>query len=248
MVIIQKIRTNSRSGDTSALLALMLKAFANNDWSTDIYLTPIIEKISLANTQLIEALKRLKVYSQLAEKDRMRNMSIRALFKLVEGYDHMPIAEIKEAASVVNNILEQYGLRILKESYTEKSASIESLLNDLSKADVVLAKASLQGVPETITSLDTAQKDFENLALQQTEQESVKKNLQSASQLKKEIITEINTNLVGYMNTMAKVNPVTYTDIAHTIAELIDTNNELVKRRRKKDEPEELNKADCEHA
>jgi hypothetical protein len=238
MALIKKISTSSRNGDISSLLSLILKAFAKNDWSTDIYLTPIIGKTSANNTALIEALRRLKVYSQMAEKDLVRDTAIRALFKLVEGYIYIPIAEMKEAALVVNNILEQYGLSIQNEDYAEESANIESLLNDLSKPAVVIAIAKLQGVPETVTALNAAQKDFENVALQQAEGESVKKDLASASQLKKESITEINNSLVGYMNTMAKVNPATYEATAKTIAELIDKNNELVKRRSKTNEPD----------
>lgn len=102
----------------------------------------------------------------------------------------------------------------------------------------MLAIAKLQGVPETITTVDVAQKDFENLALQQAEGESVKKDLTSASKLKKGIIIEINNSLVGYINTMAKVNPPVYEATVKTIAELIDKNNELVKRRRKTNEPD----------
>ena len=83
-----------------------------------------------------------------------------------------------------------------------------------------------------------AQKDFADVAIKQAELKSEKKDLASASQLKKESIVEINTNLVGYMNTMAKVKPATYEAIAKTIAELIDRNNELVKRRSKTDEVE----------
>jgi hypothetical protein len=127
-------------------------------------------------------------------------------------------------------------LSIQREDYAEESADIESLLNDLAKADIVLAIANLQGVAQTVTALATAQKDFENLALQQAEGESVKKDLASASQLKKGSITEINDNLLGYLNTMTKVNPSTYEATAKTIAELIDKNNELVKRRHKTDE------------
>jgi len=236
MALIKKITPSSRNGDISALLSLILKAFAKNDWNSDVYLTPIIEKIDATNTALVEALRRLKVYSVIAEKDDVRDMAIRALFKLVEGYLHIPIAEMKEAASVVEYVLEQYGLSIQHEDNASESADIESLLNDLAKPDVVLAIAKLQGVSETISALDTAQKDFENVALQQAEGESAKKDLASASQLKKEGITEINTNLIGYMNTMAKVNPAKYAATAKTIAELIDKNNELVKRRRKTDE------------
>lgn len=236
MALIQKIRTTSRNGDTSALLSLILKAFAQKDWSSTIYLNPIIQKISAANTKLIEALKRLKVYSQMAEKDHVRDMAIKSLFKLVEGYVYIPIAEMKEAALVVENVLEQYGLSIQNEDYAEESADIESLLNDLSKPNVVAATAKLQGLSEAITILQEAQKDFENLALQQAESESVKKDLASASKLKKESIEEINTNLVGYMNTMARVSPATYLTTAKIIAELIIKNNELVKRRRKTNE------------
>ncbi|MDM8159712.1 DUF6261 family protein [Labilibaculum sp. K2S] len=238
MTLIKKISTSSRNGDTSALLSLVLKAFDKNDWSSDTFLNPIIERTSATNTKLIEALKRLKVYSQMAEKDDVRDSSIKALFKLVEGYVHIPIATMQEAALVVENVLQQYGLSIQNEDYAEESADIDSLLNDLSKPDVVAAIAKLQGVPETIDALSTAQKDFENLALQQAEGESVKKDLASASQLKKEGIIEINDNLVGYMNTMAKVKPATYEATAKTIAELIDKNNELVKRRHKTNEPD----------
>ncbi len=238
MTIIRKINSTSRNGDMSALLSLILKVIAEKDWSADLYLTPIIQIMSLNNIALTEALKRLKIYSRMAEQDLVRDMAIRTLFKLVEGYVHIPIAEMKEAAKLVNTILEQYGLSIQHEDYAEESADIESLLNDLSKADIVIAIAKLQGVPETIDSLNKAQKDFENLALQQAEGESAKKDLASATTLKKEIIVEINTNLVGYMNTMAKVKPDIYAATANTIAELISKNNELVKRRKKSNEPD----------
>lgn len=238
MALIKKISTSSRNGDTSALLSLILKAFAEDNWSADTYLTPIIEKISAIDTAFIEALKRLRIYSQMAEKDKVRNTAVRALFKLVEGYVHIPIADMTEAALHVNNILKHYGLSIQHGDYAEESADIESLLNDLAKTDVVAAIAKLQGVSEIIAALNAAQKDFADVALKQAELESVKKDLASASQLKKESIKEVNANLVGYMNTMAKVKPATYEAIAKTIAELIDRNNELVKRRSKTDEVE----------
>ncbi|WP_320018078.1 DUF6261 family protein [Labilibaculum manganireducens] len=236
MTLISRIKTTSRNGDLSALLSLILKAFSQYDWSTDTYLTSIIAKVSAINTALTEALKRLTIYSQLAEKDHVRDMEIKALFKLVEGYVHIPIVELQNAALVVDNVLEQYGLSIQKEDYSEESADTVSLLNDLSKPDVAAAISKLQGVAETVANLDAAQKDFENLALQQAKGESVKKDLASASQLKKEGITTINDDLMGYMNTMAKVNPAVYEATTKTIAELIAKNNELVKRRYKTNE------------
>ncbi len=234
----KKISTSSRNGDTSALLTLILNVFAENNWSADTYLTPIIEKISAINTAFTKALRRLIIYSQMAEKDLVRDTAVRALFKLVEGYIYIPIAEKKEAALHVNSILVHYGLSILHGDYAEESSDIDSLLTDLSQADILIAIAKLQGVSEIIAALNVAQKDFADVAIKQAELKSEKKDLASASQLKKESIVEINTNLVGYMNTMAKVKPATYEAIAKTIAELIDRNNELVKRRSKTDEVE----------
>ena len=132
----------------------------------------------------------------------------------------------------------QYGLGIINEDYAEESSDIDSLLTDLSQADILIAIAKLQGVAEIIAALTVAQKDFENLAVQQAEGESVKKDLASASKLKKEMIAEFNGNLMAYMNTMAMVKPEIYEATTKTIAELIDNNNELVKRRRKTNEPD----------
>jgi len=238
MALIKKISTSSRNGDTSALFTLMLTAFAKSDWSADLYLTPVLINTKANSTALSVAIRRLKAYSQMAEQDDVRDTQVRDLFKLVEGYTHIPIAEIKEAALLIYCILEQYGLSIIYEDYAKESADIDSLLIDLSQADILLAIAKLQGVTETIAALNVAQKDFEKLAVQQAEGHSVKKDFASASKLKKEIITEFNNNLMGYMNTMALVQPEIYEATAKTIADLVDANNELVKRRRKTEEPD----------
>jgi hypothetical protein len=74
------------------------------------------------------------------------------------------------------------------------------------------------------------------VALQQAEGEGAKQDLATASKIKKAAIKELNDNLVGYMNTMAKAKPDTYKATAQTISELIDGNNEKVKRRRTESE------------
>ena len=238
MALIKKISASSRNGETNALFTLMLTTFAKSDWSADNYLTPVLISTKAKSTTLNLAVRRLKAYSQMAEKDELRDTQVRSFFKLVEGYTHIPIADIKEAALLVYSILVQYGLGIINEDYAEESSDIDSLLTDLSQADILIAIAKLQGVTETIAALTVAQKDFENLAVQQAEGESVKKDLASASKLKKEMIAEFNGNLMGYMNTMAMVKPEIYEATTKTIAELIDNNNELVKRRRKTNEPD----------
>lgn len=238
MAKIKRISASSRNGETNALFTRMLISFAKSDWSADLYLTPVLIRTQANNATLTLAIRRLKAYSQMAEQDELRDTQFRDLFKLVEGYTHIPIAEIKEAALLLYSIIVQYGLGIINEDYAQESSDVDSLLTDLSQADVLLAIAKLQGVAEIIAALNVAQKDFVNLAVQQAEGDSVKNDLASASSLKKEMIAEFNGNLMGYMNTMAMVNPEIYEATANTIAELVDTNNELVKRRRKAGEPD----------
>ena len=105
MAMIKKISTSSRNGDTNTLFKLILTSFAKNDWSADPYLTPTLISTQARSTALSLADNRLKAYSQMAEKDEERDMQVRDLFKLVEGYTHIPIAEIKEAALLIYSIM-----------------------------------------------------------------------------------------------------------------------------------------------
>jgi hypothetical protein len=238
MKLIKRIAINSRNGDISALLSLILGALNKFDWTTDTYLTLVINETKEHNTLMTEALNRLRTYSQLEEKDHVRDLQIRSLFKAVEGYIHIPVADISEAAMKVHNILAQYGLDIQNEDNSTQSAQIRSMINDLAKADIVVAISRMQGVAQIVTNLTKAEDDFEAVTLQQAESEGARNDLATATKLKKLAVKELNDKLVGYLNTMAKVRPDTYEAIAQTIAELIDNNNELVKRRRTANENE----------
>jgi len=51
------------------------------------------------------------------------------------------------------------------------------------------------------------------------------------------VVNLINDKLVVYLRAMMQVNDATYGDIGRTVGEIIDANNEVVKKRRKKPEP-----------
>ena len=74
------VETQTPTTNASGLLSIAIGTgtpvngtFATIDWSADTYLTPIILRTGPNNKQLIEALKRLKAYSQMAEKDDERD-------------------------------------------------------------------------------------------------------------------------------------------------------------------------------
>ena len=60
-------------------------------------------------------------------------------------------------------------------------------------------------------------------------------SLATASNIKKEGLSYINDNLVGYMNTMASIDRDTYEATANTLTDSINKSSEVVKRRIKPD-------------
>lgn len=234
MTSFNKLNHGSRNGEVNATVTLINNRLAENDWTADVYLAALIIQLISTNANMVEALNRLRVYSKLEEADLKRDEWVKSLFSLVTGYTYIPIEAVKDAADVVFNILNQYGISIIHESHNEESADIDSLLNDLGKADIAAACAQMQGVPEVIASLTQAEADFEALALEQVETEVAKEDISSASSIKTDLLVLVNSTLLPYLETMSKVNPTEYLSTAEAVAKLIDQNNEVVKRRSSK--------------
>ncbi len=69
------------------------------------------------------------------------------------------------------------------------------------------------------------------------EEEKAKKGAQiNATEIKKGIVNIINNKLVAYLRAMSMVDETTYGDLTRTFAQMIEDNNEVVKKRRKKPE------------
>ncbi|CAG37725.1 unknown protein [Desulfotalea psychrophila LSv54] len=244
MATISKVRESSRNADINNLATRILKEFSKNDWSSDTYLSPILTELTTLDDDFTLALNRLEAYSQLAEKDEVRDEAIRALFYLVDGYTYIPLPKMKEAAAVIDAVLSQYGMGIQREDYSAESARINSLLTDLAEPDIVKAIANLKGMDDSISILATAQEEFENIAMSQGELIAGKESLASATRLKAEVIQITNGSLIEYMNVMSKVKPETFASISADIAQFVKQNNELAKRRTGKKPDEE--KAEAE--
>ena len=173
------------------------------------------------------AIKQSPVTSTLDEADSARDSVTRDLFTLAGGYTASPFAEVKAAAQAVCAVLEKYGRGMTGKGYAEQTALTESLLEDLAEPSVSEGVKVLSGVAELVAQLREAQDGFAS-----AHDGYIKAKLgkgESATSLKKPIVSLINDGIVPYLNIVAAMDG--YADFADAVAENIKKMNNTVARR-----------------
>lgn len=236
--MIEKILTTSRTTEVDGSANQVISGFNKTALSADEKLVQIINLIIAQVVLLSAAIKRLKAKSEQGTYDDIRDEKITALYYLLLSCSHHPKAVIKNAALSLLEVFEQYGMEMKEESFTTESSLLNSMLADYSKQKQLDNIAKLPQCDLYITALKDAQGDFETNRLSFEEAQGQEGTLENASKLKKIVVDKLNGLLVPYLNVMAQLDDATYGAYARTVAEIIATNNEAVKRRRKKDDPE----------
>ncbi len=141
---------------------------------------------------------------------------------------------IPEAASVVAEVLDKFGSETIGMAYATESANINAMLQDLKKPEVEEAIASLSDFGYLVKQLEAAQREFETAFLQYVSMKIEKEKLLSATKLRFIILTQINDEIVMYLNGVVLSSPELYKDCAEVVAKVIETNNSKVRNRGKK--------------
>jgi len=157
---------------------------------------------------------------------------------LVQGFSHHPTKTIKEAALLLLDLFDNYGLAMVGESYSTESSLVSSLLLDLAKPKFQQAIALLSGCAELIAELQVAQTDFEQARITYETEKAKEGMVENASLVKKEVVDILNNKIVVYLRAMEQVNPATFGVFTNICAQIIADNNEQVKKRKGKPEPE----------
>jgi hypothetical protein len=233
--MIDKLNYQSRTTEVDATSMRMIGAFKSTTLSSDQHLTEMFAALESSTTNLSAATKRTKAESLLEAKDEIRDNAVRSLNYLIVGLVHHPDTEIKTAAQEVEKVFEKYGVTITGESYASESALIVSMLGDLAKPKLLTAIAKLSGCTETIAALQAAQTDFEETRIAYEAEKAQEGTQENATTLKKVVIAIINDKIVVYLRAMALVDEANYGAFARTIATIIADNNEVVKKRKKKE-------------
>lgn len=232
-----KLMINSRVTEVNDVATRMSGAFKNSGL-TDQYLVSTFTSLDASNTKLTLAVKRSKAESDLEEKDEIRDDKVRSFYYLVQGVSHHPTKTIKDAALVLLNLFDNYGLVIVGESYASESSLISSLLLDLAKPKFQDAIALLSGCAELIAELQTAQTAFEQARITYEAEKASEGMVENATIVKKEVLAILNDKIVVYLRAMEQVDPATYGVFTSTCAQMIADNNEQVKKRKGKPEQE----------
>lgn len=192
----KKLSTNLKTTELAQFVTSTVQLFSlNSELKDDEILVNMLNEIETLGNRLSIAIKSDKTESNLAELDLIRDNYISAIFNLIKGYTYHPAEIIKSSAVKIQKICEKYK-RINKESYRVESALVESLLTDF-KSETSAIK-NLNGVEELINELYKSEDNLKKAMATYTQDKSNKQ--ESASSLKKPLLSLINDKLIAFLN------------------------------------------------
>ncbi|MDE6705419.1 MAG: hypothetical protein K2J81_05895 [Treponemataceae bacterium] len=233
MVTVAKVNGKVRTTELDALSDAMEREYklACADGSTAVAKDAVLKgqfaqlaDLSARNTT---AIRQDAVVSTLDEADSARDVATRDLFTLAGGYTASPFAEVRAAAVGVCAVLDKYGRGMTGKNYADQTALTESLLEDLGAEKVAAQVKALSGVAELVAQLREAQDAF--AAAHDGYIKAKAGKGESASSLKKPIVSLINDNIVPYLNIVAAMDG--YADFVAAVAGNIKNTNDTVARR-----------------
>lgn len=224
--VISKVRVTEVDGLSDALVRLYK---ADEGVSSDVFLKSVMDEIEKLSVSITTAIKQDKVLSNLEEADGVRDESVKNLSTLLDGYSVFPVVAKKEAAQKLKTIFDKYRKSIITANYVSESSLIESLLEDFSKEEETVSL--LDGIKEILEQIRSAQDSFVKASDEYNAASTVK--TESASSLKKPLLSLINDKLIPYITAMQMANSAVYADFATKAEGEIKRVNEIVLRRGK---------------
>lgn len=224
--VISKVRVTEVDGLSDALVRLYK---ADEGVSSDVFLKSVMDEIEKLSVSITTAIKQDKVLSNLEEADGVRDEAVKNLLTLLDGYSVFPVAAKKEAAQKLKTVFDKYRKSIITANYVSESSLIESLLEDFSKEEETVSL--LDGIKEILEQIRSAQDAFVKASDEYNAASTVK--TESASSLKKPLLSAINDKLIPYITAMKMANSAVYADFATKAEGEIKRVNEIVLRRGK---------------
>ena len=231
-ICMNKLNSKMRVTEVDSLSDALVRIYkADSKIQEDAFLKTVMDDVEKLSSKLTTAIRQDKVLSNLEDLDSVRDEAVKGLGTLLDGYAAIPIPAKKEAAEKLRAIFAKYGKSITSANYASESSLIESLLEDFSKAEAQESVKALDGVAEILGQIRTAQDEFVKASDDFTAASSAK--TESASSVKKPLVSAINDRLVPYLTAMEMANGTVYADFALKIKKEISRVNETVSRRGK---------------
>jgi hypothetical protein len=233
---INKVQQNTRIAEADTVCGQLDRAYKENSLELDSNLGGVMYEMERKKTAFMETIQENDAESKLGDGDIIRDDKFRAVGYIIMGASYNPEVAIKESGIALSTIFDKYGMDTVKLSYNEESSNITNILGEFKTPEALAHIARIVGLSTAVSELDSSQSAF----VQATTEWKIAKgddgSKVSASELKKEILTLLNKKFIPYLNAMLMVNEDYYQSFALAVAEIIDDNNENVKRRSSKDE------------
>ena len=226
----------SRITEVNSVSVKLGLTYTKQSLESDTYLAGLFSYLHDKSDLLGLAINRSKVESNLDDKDVVRDENVQSLNYLLLGAVHNPNTEISTSASKLYTIFDKYGMKIIKESYLIESSLIESMLEDFAGLSLQTHIAAVLGCAELLASLKMAQIEFRTADTIWDEEKTKADLIQSASEIKIEVLSIINGKIVVYLKAMNQVESEVYGEFTKAVSDIISEVNQAVKRRNKKDE------------
>ncbi|MCG8579512.1 MAG: DUF6261 family protein [Bacteroidales bacterium] len=234
MIKVSKILTTTRVSEVNGLLNQMTDEYKKGDYSSDTYLTAAFERMIDENDLLMIAIMRDSIESELADMDEITDNEMTLTHGLLKGYTCHPDEAIAEAAEFVFKMVDKYGLDVKHKSYREQYPLLGSMIQESQNEPHVSYIAKLSGCEMRLKLLKQAVDNFNEKQNAYNLLKDDRREQQSASDIKKQLVSFINEDLITYLEVMAKVNSETYGNLAQFIANRINESNAVVRSRRNK--------------
>lgn len=234
--MIENLLLKSRTTEVADTANLIGQEYDSGNVKDDTYLDATVGDMASAYEELLTAVNRDKDESQVAGLDEVCDDKIQAFHYLLQGALHHPAVEVRTGAQRLQNIFDNYGVKMVRENYASESAMIKSMLKDYSAPEIAPALASVSGSGELLLELNAAYTAFEQARMAYESSKADLGQYDNATKLKKPVVDIINKRLVPYLNAMLLADPDKYGQLVRRTAQIIADNNRRVNNRRKKPE------------
>lgn len=198
------------------------------------FLTEVFAEAEQMANNITTAVKKDTAVSKLEEADSERDNAIRVLDKLLKGYEHIPVENLRNHAQKLIAVFNKYGVKITAENYASQSNLIMSMLEDFSAESLKVSIEALAGVKEALAEIQTKQAAFAQLRETYEGALATQKEKASATSLRKPLLDLINKKIVPYLVAMGIAQPELFKEFVAKASEIINSTNEAVKARGKR--------------
>lgn len=227
----KKINANAITNEIGEICKSIIELSKKYSITEDAYFTLTFKKFSEKTNELFEKINAGWLKSELKEKDDARDLDIRAIFYEVEAKCMRRPSANQEKASKVMDVLDRYGMKINGSTYTNESAEIRAMLNDLNAPELAEYILSVADLKQLMDNAEQSQANFDASASQLIVDKNEREKTKPASTVGKELKDIFNNDLVVYLSAMAKSNPTIYKPFTDVVSTLIEDSNRKVRDR-----------------